>query len=96
MAKYHDCVYILSYVELLFSNKSDTLLNAFESDVLFLWWSIVSLFISNLMLSSYKTVDVLKFQTLISYPKQSRQTAQTQIRLLLKKQSDLGHHCLLF
>ena len=31
-----------------------------------------------------------------SLPKRSRQTGQTQIRLLLKKQSDQGFPCLLF
>ena len=36
------------------------------------------------------TVNVLKFH------KMPGQTAQTQIRLLLKKQSDLGLRCLLF
>ena len=41
-------------------------------------------------------VDALKFQTLVVNQKRLRQTAQTQIRLLLKKQSDQGLPCLLF
>ena len=35
-------------------------------------------------------VDVIKFRTLVAYKKRHRQTVQTQIRLLLKKQSDQG------
>ena len=41
-------------------------------------------------------VDVLKFLTLVACPKKIKQTEQTQIRLLLKKQSDQGLPCLLF
>ena len=37
------------------------------------------------------TVMILSFQT-----NRSRQTVQTQIRLLLEEQSDQGLHCLLF
>ena len=37
------------------------------------------------------TVKILNFRT-----DTFRQTAQTQIRLLLEEQSDQGHHCLLF
>ena len=40
--------------------------------------------------------NALKFLNTRSLPKRSRQTAQTQIRLLLKKQSDQGLCCLLF
>ena len=36
------------------------------------------------------TVDVQKFRTLVACQKRPRQTAQTQIRLLLKNQSDQG------
>ena len=41
------------------------------------------------------TVNVLKFQTLAAGQK-GLETVQTQIRLLLKKQSDQGLPCLLF
>ena len=41
-------------------------------------------------------VNVLKYQTLVACKKGPRQTVQTQIRLLLKKQSDQGLFCLLF
>ena len=42
-------------------------------------------------------ITVLKFQTLLEpLSKWPRQTAQTQIILLLKKQSDQGLPCLLF
>ena len=41
-------------------------------------------------------VNVLKFETLVACQKAYRRTVQTQIRLLLKKQSDQGHPCLLF
>ena len=40
-------------------------------------------------------VDVLTFEH-NCLPKRSRETEQTQIRLLLKKQSDQGLPCLLF
>ena len=43
-----------------------------------------------------KKVIVLKFQTLVACQESPRQTGQTQIRLLLKKQSDQGLPCLLF
>ena len=43
-----------------------------------------------------KTINALKFRTLGCLSKRHRQTAQTQIRLLLKKQSDQGLPCLLF
>ena len=41
-------------------------------------------------------VNLLKFSNISYLPKRPRQTVQTQIRLLLKKQSDQGLHCLLF
>ena len=41
------------------------------------------------------TVNVLKFQTLLA-GKRHRQTTETQIRLILKKQSDQVLPCLLF
>ena len=37
-----------------------------------------------------------KFPNLSCLPKRSRQTEQTQIRLLVQKQSDQGCPCLLF
>ena len=42
------------------------------------------------------TVNVLKNSNASRLPKRPRQTAQTLIRLLLKKQSDQGMSCLLF
>ena len=41
-------------------------------------------------------VNVLKFRIAECLTKWHRQTVQTQIRLLLKEQSDLGLHCLPF
>ena len=46
-------------------------------------------------IASFK-VYVLKFIKHWLTPKRPRQTAQSQIRLLLKKQSDQGLSCLLF
>ena len=40
------------------------------------------------------TVNVQKFRTVVACHKKHRQTGQTQIRLLLKKQSDQGLPCL--
>ena len=42
------------------------------------------------------TVNVLKFLTLVAGQKRIRQTVQTQIKLLLKRQSDQGLPSLLF
>ena len=42
------------------------------------------------------TVGVQKLEALVFSQKRHRETGQTQIRLLLKKQSDLGLPCLLF
>ena len=42
----------------------------------------------------FDTENILKFGTLSSQLKGPRQTRQTQIRLLLKKQSDQGLPCL--
>ena len=41
-------------------------------------------------------VNILKFGTLVCPPKRNRQTVQTKIRLLLKKQPEKGPPCLLF
>ena len=41
-------------------------------------------------------VNVLNFQTLQQPAKRPRQTDQTEIRLLMRKQCDQGLHCLLF
>ena len=41
-------------------------------------------------------VNVLKYGTPKFLTKWTMQTVQTKIRLLLKEQSDLGLHCLLF
>ena len=41
-------------------------------------------------------VKILKFRKLVACQKKPKQTGQTQIRLLLKKQSDQGIPCLLF
>ena len=41
------------------------------------------------------TINVLKFSTLVACQTRPRQMGQTQSRLLLKKQSDLGLPCLL-
>ena len=41
------------------------------------------------------TVNLLNFLTSLFLAKWHMQTVQTQIRLLLKEQSDLGLHCLL-
>ena len=43
-----------------------------------------------------ETVNVLKFRTPKFLTKWQMQTVQTQIRLLLKEQSDQGLHCLPF
>ena len=43
-----------------------------------------------------ETVNVLKFRTPKFLTKWHMQTVQTQIRLLLKEQSDQGLHCLPF
>ena len=42
------------------------------------------------------TINVLKFRTQKLLTKWHMQTMQTQIRLLLKEQSDQGLHCLPF
>ena len=42
-------------------------------------------------MSQVATVMILNFQT-----DRSRQTVQTQVRLLLEEQSEQGLHCLLF
>ena len=55
----------------------------------------LTLYISILLLWNNITVNALKFRTLVAYQKRQRQTVQTQIRLLLKKQSDQGLHSLL-
>ena len=49
--------------------------------------------------NSFVLIIYAKYSKLLSthcLPKRSRQTVQTQIRLLLRKQSDLGFPCLLF
>ena len=51
---------------------------------------------SSIAATNISTVNVKKFRTLDVCKKKTRQTAQTQIRVVLKKQSDQGLLCLLF
>ena len=61
-----------------------------------LTYTSIQLLLGATVSSDQVTVHFLKFQTLVACQKRSRQTEQTQTRLLLKKQSDQGLPCFLF